>query len=156
MGGGGGGEYNRHWIFLFGEEKKNEVIIRSRYRSQPQFLSEFNSVQLGLPPVNFQITPIFTSRTVSQSRRVTHTQSHTRHRITSPPYTNLNMSPIAARTAFRYAATAGRRQFSVIHSLRSFARSFEPHPFERLPVANNAQAADWGRQAKRLMAQGAM
>lgn len=84
MGGGGGGEYNRHWIFLFGEEKKNEVIIRSRYRSQPQFLSEFNSVQLGLPPVNFQITPIFTSRTVSQSRRVTHTQSHTRHRITSP------------------------------------------------------------------------
>lgn len=66
------------------------------------------------------------------------------------------MSPIAARAAFRYAAASGRRQFSVIHSLRSFARSFEAHPFERLPVANNAQAADWVRQAKRLMSQGAM
>ncbi|KAK1760563.1 hypothetical protein QBC47DRAFT_367510 [Echria macrotheca] len=70
-------------------------------------------------------------------------------------------SQILARAAFRSAtaasrAPAARRQFSVINSLRSFARSFEPHPFERLPVANNAQAADWGRQVKRIAQQGVL
>lgn len=67
------------------------------------------------------------------------------------------MSPIIARLAARRAANmAGRRQFSVMQNLRSFARSFESHPFERLPVANNSQRADWGRQAKRVASQGAM
>lgn len=67
------------------------------------------------------------------------------------------MSPIIARLAARRAANmAGRRQFSVMQNLRSFARSFEAHPFERLPVANNSQRADWGRQAKRVASQGAM
>ncbi|KAK1828388.1 hypothetical protein QBC39DRAFT_265334 [Podospora conica] len=67
------------------------------------------------------------------------------------------MSPIVARLAARRAANmAGRRQFSVMQNLRSFARSFEAHPFERLPVANNAQSADWGRQAKRVASQGAI
>jgi hypothetical protein len=77
------------------------------------------------------------------------------------------MSPIAARIAFRQAAAnvsrrqvaaaaAKPRQFSVIHSLRSFARSFEPHPFERLPVSSNAQAGDWGKQVKRVGTQIAM
>ncbi|KAK5662738.1 hypothetical protein OQA88_6145 [Cercophora sp. LCS_1] len=64
------------------------------------------------------------------------------------------MSPIAARAAFRFGAAAGRRQFSVISSLRGFARSFEPHPFERLPVTTNAAAADWGRQLGRVAKQG--
>ena len=77
------------------------------------------------------------------------------------------MSPIVARIAFRQAAanvsrrqvaaTAAKpRQFSVIHSLRSFARSFEPHPFERLPVSSNAQAGDWGKQVRRVGTQVAM
>ena len=83
------------------------------------------------------------------------------------------MSPIAARIAFRQAAAnvsrrqvaastsasaaaKPRRQFSVIHSLRSFARSFEPHPFERLPVSSNAQAGDWGKQVRRVGTQVAM
>ncbi|KAK0626918.1 hypothetical protein B0T14DRAFT_562783 [Immersiella caudata] len=64
------------------------------------------------------------------------------------------MSPIIARAAIRSAAQAStRRQFSVLHSLRSFARSFEAHPFERLPVTTNSQAADWGRQVKRISQQ---
>ncbi|KAL1878798.1 hypothetical protein VTK73DRAFT_7555 [Phialemonium thermophilum] len=57
------------------------------------------------------------------------------------------MSPIIARAAIR---AAGRRQFSMMRSLRNFARSFESHPFERLPVASESQAADWGRQARRV------
>ena len=67
------------------------------------------------------------------------------------------MSPILARVAARRAANmASRRQFSVMQNLRNFARSFESHPFERLPVANNAQRGDWGRQVKRVASQGAM
>ncbi|KAK0754653.1 hypothetical protein B0T18DRAFT_425008 [Schizothecium vesticola] len=67
------------------------------------------------------------------------------------------MSPIIARLAARRAANiAGRRQFSGMQNLRSFARSFEAHPFERLPVANNSQGADWGKQAKRVASQGAI
>lgn len=65
------------------------------------------------------------------------------------------MTPIAARVAFRQgAAVAGRRQFSVINSLRGFARSFEPHPFERLPITTSPAAADWGKQAARVAKQG--
>ncbi|KAK0636309.1 hypothetical protein B0T17DRAFT_485230 [Bombardia bombarda] len=69
------------------------------------------------------------------------------------------MSPIIARAAMRAAAarrtvSAGTtRQFSLVQSLRTFARSFESHPFERLPVASNSQAADWGRQFKRVGSQ---
>jgi hypothetical protein len=67
------------------------------------------------------------------------------------------MSPIFARAAFRNAsAAAGRRQFSVISSLRGFARSFEPHPFERLPVTTKSQAGDWGKHVKRLAKQGVL
>ncbi|KAK3359097.1 hypothetical protein B0T25DRAFT_86455 [Lasiosphaeria hispida] len=70
------------------------------------------------------------------------------------------MSPIAAQAAFRAATrasqTAGRRNFSVINSLRGFARSFEAHPFERLPTATRSQGADWGRQIKRVGSQTAI
>ncbi|KJR84572.1 uncharacterized protein SPSK_10061 [Sporothrix schenckii 1099-18] len=59
------------------------------------------------------------------------------------------MSPVIARAAIRNAAATGRRQFSVVRSLRSFARSFEPHVFQRLPVAGDAQAPDYGRLIKR-------
>jgi hypothetical protein len=66
-------------------------------------------------------------------------------------------SAIFARAAFRSASAAGgRRHFSVISSLRSFARSFEPHPFERLPVTAKAQAGDWGKQVRRVTTQGAI
>ncbi|KAL1902905.1 hypothetical protein Sste5346_000817 [Sporothrix stenoceras] len=62
------------------------------------------------------------------------------------------MSPIIARAAIRSAAMASRtgtRQFSVMRSLRSFARSFEPHVFQRLPTTSSAQAPDYGRLIKR-------
>ncbi|KXX80584.1 hypothetical protein MMYC01_202244 [Madurella mycetomatis] len=76
-------------------------------------------------------------------------------------------SHLFARTALRTAArTAFRRQqlqhmqqqkpFSIIHSLRSFARSFEPHPFERLPVASRPAPADWSRIVKRVGGQAAI
>ncbi|KAK0720758.1 hypothetical protein B0H67DRAFT_643972 [Lasiosphaeris hirsuta] len=70
------------------------------------------------------------------------------------------MSPIAAQAAFRAAArasqSAGRRNFSVLNSMRGFARSFESHPFERLPAATRSQSADWGRQVKRVGSQTAI
>ena len=67
------------------------------------------------------------------------------------------MNPIAARAAFRAATTATtRRQFSGFTSLRTFARSFESHPFERLPVKTAGAASDWGRLVKRSAAQGAV
>ncbi|CAK7235841.1 hypothetical protein SCUCBS95973_009405 [Sporothrix curviconia] len=59
------------------------------------------------------------------------------------------MSPIIARAAIRNAAFAGRRQFSVVRSLRSFARSFEPHVFQRLPNTIESQAPDYSRLIKR-------
>jgi hypothetical protein len=59
------------------------------------------------------------------------------------------MSPIIARAAMRNIAASGRRQFSVMRSLRSFARSFEPHVFQRLPTTSEAQSPDYARLIKR-------
>ena len=66
-----------------------------------------------------------------------------------PPIQTFIMSPIIARAAIRNAAFTGRRQFSVVNSLRSFARSFEPHVFQRLPMTSQSQAPDYGRLFKR-------
>jgi hypothetical protein len=64
------------------------------------------------------------------------------------------MSPIIARAAIRATRATAQgqqfRQFSVMRTMRNVARSFEPHPFQRLPIANSTQAADWSRQAKRV------
>ena len=62
------------------------------------------------------------------------------------------MSPIIARAAIRAAAQGQQaRQFSVMRTMRNVARSFESHPFQRLPIANNStQAADWGKVARRV------
>jgi hypothetical protein len=67
----------------------------------------------------------------------------------SPP-TIINMSPIVARAAVR---AAGRRQFSLLTSARSFARSFEPHPFERIPVTQTAQRGDYAKMGRRVAGQ---
>lgn len=71
------------------------------------------------------------------------------------------MSPIIARVAMRSAAAGSRmavprRNFSIIQSLRTFGRSLETHPFERLPVTSQSAAADWGRQLKRTGKQAVM
>ncbi|KAK4463361.1 hypothetical protein QBC42DRAFT_265761 [Cladorrhinum samala] len=68
-------------------------------------------------------------------------------------------SPILARVAIRAAARNAfqaqtRRQFSIVSSLRQFARSFEHAPFERLPTTTSSAAADWGRQVQRIGKQG--
>lgn len=77
----------------------------------------------------------------------------------------INMSPIIARAAMRSAAAAAttssrvavpRRNFSIIQSLRTFGRSLESHPFERLPVTAKSASADWGRQLKRTGKQAVM
>ncbi|KUI74420.1 hypothetical protein VM1G_09816 [Cytospora mali] len=63
------------------------------------------------------------------------------------------MSPIIARAAIRATRAAAQRQqaqFSVMRTMRNVARSFEPHPFQRLPIANSTQAADWTRAFKRV------
>ncbi len=43
-----------------------------------------------------------------------------------------------------------------MRSMRNLARSMEPHPFGRLPVSTNSQAADWGRQARRVGSQASL
>ncbi|OIW23581.1 hypothetical protein CONLIGDRAFT_686509 [Coniochaeta ligniaria NRRL 30616] len=62
------------------------------------------------------------------------------------------MSPILARSAAQAGLRlASRRQFSLMTSLRQLGRSFEHGtPFERLPVTQKPQGADWGRQFKRV------
>ncbi|KAK3296841.1 uncharacterized protein B0H64DRAFT_440340 [Chaetomium fimeti] len=42
-----------------------------------------------------------------------------------------------------------RQQFSIMHNLRTIARSFEPHPFQRLPMASRPAPADWSRLVRR-------
>lgn len=56
--------------------------------------------------------------------------------------------PLASRTA----AQAVKRQqpFSIMSKLRHFGRAIEPHPFERLPVTQRAQAADWSKDVRQL------
>ncbi|PVH89090.1 hypothetical protein DL98DRAFT_508233 [Cadophora sp. DSE1049] len=45
---------------------------------------------------------------------------------------------------------AQRRAFSIATRVRTLARSFEPHPFERMPTTQKAARGDWGKQARRL------
>lgn len=94
-----------------------------------------------------------TSITISHLSRVTQ------------PLKNINMSPIIARAAMRSAAAAAttssrtavpRRNFSIIQSLRTFGRSLEAHPFERLPVKTQSAPADWGKHIKRTGKQAVM
>ena len=75
--------------------------------------------------------------------------------ILNSPLKKTKMSAImttAARPALQQASRQlVRRQqnFSIMHNLRSFARSFEPHPFQRLPVTSTPAPADWSKLVKR-------
>ncbi|KAK4241024.1 hypothetical protein C8A03DRAFT_12696 [Achaetomium macrosporum] len=53
----------------------------------------------------------------------------------------------------RQAAPHQRTNFSLMQNLRSFARQFEPHPFQRLPMTSKPQPADYGRLVRRAGAQ---
>ncbi|CAN8106145.1 unnamed protein product [Discula destructiva] len=70
------------------------------------------------------------------------------------------MSSTIARAALRAsrAATQGQqaRQFSAMQAVRNMARSFEPHPFQRLPNAARPQAGDWSKLVKRSVSTGVL
>lgn len=51
------------------------------------------------------------------------------------------------------ACVAARRPSS---ALRSVARSFEPHPFQRLPMTQRLARPDWGSEARRVATQAAL
>lgn len=53
------------------------------------------------------------------------------------------MVPTAARAATR-------KPFSVMMTLRTAARSFEAHPFQRLSATGQAARPDWGSEARRV------
>ncbi|THV48213.1 hypothetical protein BGAL_0261g00030 [Botrytis galanthina] len=52
------------------------------------------------------------------------------------------MSPIIRQVA-------SRRTFSILTRARQLARGFEPHPFERYPISQQAAKADWSKLVKR-------
>jgi hypothetical protein len=58
------------------------------------------------------------------------------------------MSPILARAAFRAAPAIRNVPVRNISMLRSFARSFESHPFERIVTASKPAPADYSKMAK--------
>ncbi len=65
------------------------------------------------------------------------------------------MSAIFARTAARASLrsafqTAPRRNFSLMGSLRSFAKEMEGHPHARNPVSETPQAGDYAKYVKRI------
>jgi len=45
---------------------------------------------------------------------------------------------------------AQRRTLSIFTRARAVVRTFEPHPFERLPLTQKAAKADWGKQIRHV------
>ncbi|KAH8818008.1 hypothetical protein F5882DRAFT_455184 [Hyaloscypha sp. PMI_1271] len=43
-----------------------------------------------------------------------------------------------------------RRALSIFSRARALVRTMEPHPFERLPLAQKTAKADWGKQVKHV------
>ncbi|POS68834.1 hypothetical protein DHEL01_v212772 [Diaporthe helianthi] len=70
------------------------------------------------------------------------------------------MSPIVARAAGAAVRTSTQaqatRQFSVMRTMRNVARSFEPHPFQRLPITGQTQGGSWGKHVKQVGTQAAI
>ncbi|KAL2255851.1 hypothetical protein VTK26DRAFT_2613 [Humicola hyalothermophila] len=61
----------------------------------------------------------------------------------------LRQSAIITAAPGRAVARQRLQPFSVWHDLRSFARGFEPHPFQRLPVTEHPAPGDYGKLIKR-------
>ncbi|CCF39995.1 hypothetical protein CH063_10677 [Colletotrichum higginsianum] len=60
------------------------------------------------------------------------------------------MSPaFAARNAARFAAQ--RRQFTLLHNMRQVARSFEPHPFQRMSQSGEHAKPYYGAMIKKRL-----
>ncbi|KAL1892177.1 hypothetical protein Cpir12675_004645 [Ceratocystis pirilliformis] len=60
------------------------------------------------------------------------------------------MSPALFAAARTSARVASSRQFSLLTSMRNVARSFEPHPFQRLPVSHASARPDYSALMKRI------
>jgi hypothetical protein len=58
--------------------------------------------------------------------------------------------PLLRQAARQLPALTARRQISIVSRLRSAARTFEPHPFERMPVTQTPAKADWGKQIRHI------
>ncbi len=118
-------------------------------------LTFFSSVP---PPVHLSASSQPSSRVNTPSRQVLTTLlKNPQH--THPKTTTKNKPKMSLRqtirpllqTAQAFARRGQQQQnsFSIMHNLRSFARSFEPHPFQRLPIASKPAPADWGKLVKR-------
>lgn len=59
----------------------------------------------------------------------------------------IRISPLSAK---RTISMVQRHNFNTMARIRQSVRSFEPHPFERYPVATKAAPADWGKQVRRV------
>ncbi|KAL2071103.1 hypothetical protein VTL71DRAFT_12338 [Oculimacula yallundae] len=116
------------------------------YHHQLQVSEYILSTQLNSTTISSikENSPPFTHKSQLQNSNKKNQHSSPHSYINKPQL--LKMSPIL-RT-IRPLTT--RRAFSVVTRVRTFARSFEPHPFGRLPKTQEPAKADWGRQGKRL------
>ena len=94
---------------------------------------------------------------LSSQPSLTHLNTTTK---TQPPQNHTKMfAARTARTAARPILQTLRNQqqnqqpFSIMSNLRQFARSFEPHPFQRLPMTSRSAPADWGKLVRRSASQ---
>jgi hypothetical protein len=60
------------------------------------------------------------------------------------------MAPITRLSTPLLRSMAQRRGFSIISRVRQTARSFEPHPFERMPITQKAAPADYGKLVRHV------
>ena len=60
------------------------------------------------------------------------------------------MAPITRLSTPLLRTITQRRGFSIISRVRQTARSFEPHPFERMPIKQKAAPADYGKLVRHV------
>jgi hypothetical protein len=64
--------------------------------------------------------------------------------------TQLTMAPITRLSTPLLRTITQRRGFSIISRVRQTARSFEPHPFERMPIKQKSAPADYGKLVRHV------
>jgi hypothetical protein len=60
------------------------------------------------------------------------------------------MAPITRLSTPFLRSLTQKRGFSIISRVRQTARSFEPHPFERMAIAQKAAPADYGKLVRHV------
>jgi hypothetical protein len=61
-----------------------------------------------------------------------------------------SMAPITRLSTPLLRSLTQKRGFSIISRVRQTARSFEPHPFERMPITQKTAPADYGKLVKHV------